>query len=116
MWKRGVFAWEYKGPGKDLQAAYYRLKKYGDPLGNPPLLITCDLKRIEIDTNFTNTVKLVHVIELKDFADPAKRHHFGQYTLLSHLRGAPSLLGDRASGARADVSLGGVAEDSPYGV
>lgn len=73
VWKRGVFAWEYKGPGKDLQLAYYQLKKYADALENPPLLITCDTKRIEIHTNFTNSVKTVHVLELEDLADPAKR-------------------------------------------
>lgn len=73
VWKKGVFAWEYKGPGKDLQLAYYQLKKYADALENPPLLITCDTKRIEIHTNFTNTVKTVHVLELEDLADPAKR-------------------------------------------
>ena len=73
VWKKGAFAWEYKGPGKDLQQAYYQLKKYADALENPPLLITCDTKRIEIHTNFTNAVKTVHVLELVDLADPAKR-------------------------------------------
>jgi hypothetical protein len=73
VWKKGAFAVEYKGPGKDLQAAYYQLKKYADALENPPLLITCDTKRLEIHTNFTNTVKTVHVLELGDLADPAKR-------------------------------------------
>jgi len=73
VWKRGIFAWEYKGPGKDLNAAYLQLKKYADMLENPPLLITSDIKRIEIHTNFTNTVKMVHVLELDDFAEPAKR-------------------------------------------
>jgi len=73
VWRKGVFAWEYKGPGKDLNAAYYQLKKYADALENPPLLITCDTKRIEIHTNFTNTVKTVHVLELDTLADPARR-------------------------------------------
>lgn len=73
VWKKGAFAWEYKGPGKDLNAAYLQLKKYADMLENPPLLITSDTKRIEIHTNFTNTVKTLHVIELTDLADPAKR-------------------------------------------
>ncbi|MGO8859066.1 MAG: DNA methyltransferase [Steroidobacteraceae bacterium] len=73
VWKKGAFAWEYKGPGKDLQQAYYQLKKYADALENPPLLITSDLKRIEIHTNFTNTVKKVYVLELVDLGDPAKR-------------------------------------------
>lgn len=73
VWKKGAFAWEYKGPGKDLNAAYLQLKKYADMLENPPLLITSDTKRIEIHTNFTSTVKAVHVIELTDLADSAKR-------------------------------------------
>jgi type II restriction/modification system DNA methylase subunit YeeA len=73
VWKRGAFAWEYKGPGKDLQAAYYQLKKYADALENPPLLITSDLKRIEIHTNFTNTVKTVHVLQIEDLLDSTKR-------------------------------------------
>lgn len=73
VWKKGAFAWEYKGPGKDLNAAYLQLKKYADMLENPPLLITSDTKRIEIHTNFTSTVKRVHVLELGDLADGAKR-------------------------------------------
>ena len=73
VWKKGAFAWEYKGPGKDLNAAYLQLKKYADMLENPPLLITSDTKRIEIHTNFTSTVKRVHVLELVDLADGAKR-------------------------------------------
>jgi hypothetical protein len=35
------------------------LKQYADALENPPLLVTSDIKRIEIHTNFTNTVKKV---------------------------------------------------------
>ena len=73
VWKKGAFAWEYKGPGKDLNAAYLQLKKYADMLENPPLLITSDTKRIEIHTNFTNTVKVMHALEITDLADPAKR-------------------------------------------
>ncbi len=73
VWKKAAFAWEYKGPGKDLNAAYLQLKKYADMLENPPLLITSDTKRIEIHTNFTSTVKRVHVLELVDLADGAKR-------------------------------------------
>jgi hypothetical protein len=73
VWKKGAFAWEYKGPGKDLNAAYLQLKNYADMLENPPLLITSDMKRIEIHTNFTNTVKSVRVLELTDIADAANR-------------------------------------------
>lgn len=73
VWKRGAFAWEYKGPGKDLNAAYVQLKKYADMLENPPLLITSDTKRIEIHTNFTNTVKVMYALEIADLMDPTKR-------------------------------------------
>jgi hypothetical protein len=45
VWKRDFFAWEYKGPHKDLKAAYVQLLAYKDDLGNPPLLITSDLDR-----------------------------------------------------------------------
>ena len=73
VWKRNAFGWEYKGPDKDLAAAYYQLKKYADALENPPLLVTSDTKRIEIHTNWTNTVKVVHRLGLQDLADPKKR-------------------------------------------
>jgi hypothetical protein len=54
VWKRDFFAWEYKGPRKDLKAAYVQLLAYKDDLGNPPLLVVSDLDRIEIHTNFTS--------------------------------------------------------------
>lgn len=73
VWKRGVFGWEYKGPDKDLQRAYSQLKEYADALENPPLLITSDIKRIEIHTNFTNTVKTVYSLALSDLTDARKR-------------------------------------------
>lgn len=73
VWKKGAFAWEYKGPGKDLNAAYAQLKKYADMLENPPLLITSDTKKIEIHTNFTNTVKTLHEVKLEDLADSEMR-------------------------------------------
>ena len=72
VWRRGVFGWEYKGKGKDLDAAYLQLKLYADALENPPLLVTSDIQRIVVHTNFTNTVKKVHTIELEDLADPKK--------------------------------------------
>ena len=36
VWKRGHFAWEYKGKHKDLDAAYRQLQQYRDDLENPP--------------------------------------------------------------------------------
>jgi type II restriction/modification system DNA methylase subunit YeeA len=55
VWKRGYFAWEYKGKKKDLAVAYKQLNDYREDLENPPLLVVCDLNRFEVHTNFTNT-------------------------------------------------------------
>lgn len=66
VWKRGCFAWEYKGAQKNLVAAYSQLKDYADALENPPLLIVSDMREIRIHTNFTNTVAQTHVIALAD--------------------------------------------------
>ncbi len=73
VWKRGFFAWEYKGPRKDLKAAYVQLLAYKDDLGNPPLLIVSDLDRIEIRTNFTGLSPVLATITLADLAadDPS---------------------------------------------
>jgi len=65
VWKRGHFAWEYKGKHKDLKAAYQQLLQYREALENPPLLVVCDLNRFEIHTNFTNTPTIVHCFDLK---------------------------------------------------
>jgi hypothetical protein len=73
VWKRDFFAWEYKGKYKDLRAAYVQLLGYKDDLGNPKLLVTSDLDRIEIHTNFENLSPVVKVITLDDLAadDPS---------------------------------------------
>ncbi len=60
VWKKGYFGWEYKGKHKDLQAAYKQLNGYREDLENPPLLVVCDMERIEVHTNFTNTDSQVH--------------------------------------------------------
>ena len=65
VWKRGHFAWEYKGKHKDLKAAYDQLLQYREALENPPLLVVCDLDRFEIHTNFTNTPAVVHRFDLE---------------------------------------------------
>lgn len=38
VFKRNVFAWEYKAPGKSLDGALSQLMRYAMALGNPPLL------------------------------------------------------------------------------
>ena len=72
VWKKGCFAWEYKGKGKDLAAALRQLQQYAPALENPPLLIVCDLETIEIHTNFTNAVPAVYRLTLDDLADPVQ--------------------------------------------
>ena len=66
VWKRGSFGWEYKGPHKDLKAAYLQLLKYREDLENPPLLVVCDFLHFEVHTNFTNTPPVVYKFTLDD--------------------------------------------------
>ncbi len=70
VWKKGFFGWEYKGRHKDLNAAYNQLLLYRDSLANPPLLVLCDLDRIIVHTNFTNTVSSRHEIALAQLGEP----------------------------------------------
>ncbi|MCA3423065.1 MAG: class I SAM-dependent DNA methyltransferase [Roseomonas sp.] len=73
VWKRACFGWEYKGKHKDLEAAHRQLLLYAGALENPPLLITSDIERIVIRTNWTNAVSARHEVTLEDLQDPAKR-------------------------------------------
>jgi len=66
VWKKGFFAWEYKGKHKNLDAAYEQLQLYRDALLNPPLLIVSDMETIVINTNFTNTVKQTFTLTFDD--------------------------------------------------
>lgn len=65
VWKSGFFAWEYKGPHRDLAAAYDQLLRYREALDNPPLLVVCDMDRIVVHTNFTGRPTVVHEIPLR---------------------------------------------------
>lgn len=60
VWKKGCFAWEYKGKKKNLDEAYKQLLRYRESLLNPPLLVVCDFDRFIIKTNFNGTVQEVH--------------------------------------------------------
>ncbi len=73
VWKRGHFAWEYKGRHADLNAAFVQLRQYALALDNPPLLIVSDLWRFRIHTNWTNSVSQVHKFTLFDLADADTR-------------------------------------------
>jgi hypothetical protein len=70
VWKRGVFAWEYKGKHANLDKAYQQLLQYRESLQNPPLLVVSDMAQIVIHTNFTNTVKQVITIQHTDLLKP----------------------------------------------
>ena len=72
VWRRGRFAWEYKGKHKDLDAAHRQLLQYTGALENPPLLVTSDIERITIRTNWTNAVSERHEVRLEEMADPVR--------------------------------------------
>lgn len=73
VWRKGCFAWEYKGKKKDLDKAFAQLQQYAIALENPPLLIVSDMDRFRVHTNWTNTVQQVHEFALDDLADGATR-------------------------------------------
>lgn len=53
VFKSGVFAWENKAPGKNLDVALKQLLSYSLALSNPPILVVCDRLTIRIHTQFT---------------------------------------------------------------
>jgi len=70
VWKRGCFAWEYKGKKKNLDAAYQQLLRYRESLLNPPLLVVCDFDRYIIRTNFNGTVQETHEFRNANIDEP----------------------------------------------
>ena len=72
VWKRGRFALEYKKRHLNLGAALKQLLNYAGALANPPLLLTCDTDRIEINTNWNDLVSTRTVIRLEELLDPEK--------------------------------------------
>lgn len=69
VWKRGHFAWEYKGKHADLDKAYAQLLRYRESLENPPFLIVSDMDRIIIRTNFTSTPTAMYELQLDTLMD-----------------------------------------------
>ena len=61
VWRRGHFAWEYKSPGKDLDAAFKQLQLYTPALEYPPLLIVSNIQVIRIHTAFTGLVPTTYL-------------------------------------------------------
>ncbi|MBU2013222.1 MAG: N-6 DNA methylase [Gammaproteobacteria bacterium] len=70
VWKRGCFAWENKGPDKDLGPALMQLKNYAGALDNPPVLVVCNRERIEIHPCFTGYPSTPRIILLEDIGQP----------------------------------------------
>lgn len=109
VWKRGAFAWEYKGKHKDLDRAFVQLQQYAVALENPPLLVVSDIERIRVHTNWTNTVSVRHDLRLEDLLAPNKR------TLLKDVfRGSESLrTGESRAALTAKVAkeFAGLAQD-----
>src|SRR6266705_5209410 len=70
VWKKGCFAWEYKGKKKNLDEAYKQLLRYRESLLNPPLLVVCDFDRYIIRTNFNGTVQETHEFRNANIDEP----------------------------------------------
>lgn len=73
VWKRERFAWEYKKKRRNLNDAFVQLQQYAVALENPPLLVVSDIDRIEVHTNWTNSVAKVYEFTLDDLRDAGKR-------------------------------------------
>jgi hypothetical protein len=70
VWKKDFFGWEYKGRHKDLGAAYDQLLQYRADLGNPLLLVVCDMDIIRVHTNFNNAPTRIHEFNLATLDQP----------------------------------------------
>lgn len=73
VWRKGCFAWEYKGKHANLAAALRQLQTYTLDLQMPPYLVVCDMERIVVHTNWNNTVSERHEWTLDDLLDAGKR-------------------------------------------
>ncbi|MDZ4720231.1 MAG: type IIL restriction-modification enzyme MmeI, partial [Roseiflexaceae bacterium] len=75
VWKRDAFAWEYKGKGKyaDLRAAYQQLLLYKEDLGNPPILVACDIATYEVHIAYTGYPTRVERFTNADLQNVATR-------------------------------------------
>ena len=58
VWKKGCFAWEYKGKKKNLDDAYRQLLRYRESLLNSPVLVVCDFNHYVVRTNFNSPADL----------------------------------------------------------
>jgi hypothetical protein len=73
VWLRGNFAWEYKGPHKNLVDAYAQLQLYREDLENPPLSVVSDMDRFEVHTNFDRAASVVFSFTNEDVGSGRSR-------------------------------------------
>ncbi len=72
MWKRGFFAWEYKGKHKDLKAAYLQLARLPRRPGKSAARWwSAIIDLFEVHTNFTGTHTHVYRFTLDDLLSSA---------------------------------------------
>jgi hypothetical protein len=72
VFMRGVFAWENKAPGKNLDAALKQLLTYSLALENPPILVVSDRLSIRIHTQFTGHPSQTHTVTMAEMDQPDK--------------------------------------------
>jgi hypothetical protein len=75
VWKKDHFAWEYKSKGKygDLRGAYTQLLLYKGDLGNPPVLVACDIANYYVSIEFTGYRTQVEQFTNADLQNAATR-------------------------------------------
>ena len=75
VWKKDHFAWEYKTKGKyaDLRGAYTQLVLYKGDLGNPPVLVACDIENYYVSIEFTGYRTQVEQFTNADLQNAATR-------------------------------------------
>ena len=71
VFMRGVFAWENKAPGKNLDTALKQLLTYSLALSNPPILVVSDRLSIRIHTQFTGHPSATHEVRIAEMDQPA---------------------------------------------
>ena len=72
VFMRGVFAWENKAPGKNLDTALKQLLTYSLALSNPPILVVSDRLTIRIHTQFTGHPSETHEVRIAEMDQPDK--------------------------------------------
>ena len=72
VFMRGVFAWENKAPGKNLDTALKQLLTYSLALSNPPILVVSDRLSIRIHTQFTGHPSVTHTVTIDEMDQPDK--------------------------------------------